>query len=153
MSLAETRDFVWDLRAARKSSFYWGDPVNLRATRKFTGHWSPYMHHTAYSTPSSPGTSPSGKNHTTWSEKLEHALQWRHNGHDAFSNHQPHDCLLSRLFRHRTKKTSKLRVTGLCAGNSPGTGEFPTQRASYAENVSIWWRHHVIFFTKIYDNL
>ena len=41
------------------------------------------------------------------------------------------------------KKTSKLRVTGLCAGNSPGTGEFPAQRASYAENVSIWWRHHV----------
>ena len=40
------------------------------------------------------------------------------------------------------KKTSKLRVTGLCAGNSPGTGEFPAQMASYAENVSIWWRHH-----------
>ena len=28
------------------------------------------------------------------------------------------------------------------AGNSPGTGEFPTQMASNAENVSIWWRHH-----------
>ena len=40
------------------------------------------------------------------------------------------------------KKTSKLRVTGLCAGNSPGTGEFPAQMASNAENVSIWWRHH-----------
>ena len=40
------------------------------------------------------------------------------------------------------KKTSKLRVTGLCAGNSPVTGEFPAQRASKAENVSIWWRHH-----------
>ena len=40
------------------------------------------------------------------------------------------------------KKTSKLRVTGLCVGNSPGTGEFPAQMASYAENVSIWWRHH-----------
>ena len=40
------------------------------------------------------------------------------------------------------KKTSKLRVTGLCEGNSPGTGEFPAQMASYAENVSIWWRHH-----------
>ena len=39
-------------------------------------------------------------------------------------------------------KTSKLRVTGLCVGNSPGTGEFPAQMASYAENVSIWWRHH-----------
>ena len=40
------------------------------------------------------------------------------------------------------KKTSKLRVTGLCEGDSPGTGEFPAQRASNAENVSIWWRHH-----------
>ena len=40
------------------------------------------------------------------------------------------------------KKTSKLRVNGLCAGNSPGTGEFPAQMASKAENVSIWWRHH-----------
>ena len=44
--------------------------------------------------------------------------------------------------RHRSKKTSKLRVTGLCAGNSPVTGEFPAQMASYAENLSIWWRHH-----------
>ena len=35
------------------------------------------------------------------------------------------------------KKTSKLRVTGLCEGDSPGTGEFPAQRASNAENVSI----------------
>ena len=42
------------------------------------------------------------------------------------------------------RKTSKLRVTGLCAGNSPGTGEFPAQMASYAENASIWWRHHVL---------
>ena len=69
-------------------------------------------------------------------------LQWRHNGHDSVSNHQPHDCLLNRLFRRRSKKTSKLRVTALCAGNSPGTGEFPSLMASYAENVSIWWRHH-----------
>ena len=53
-----------------------------------------------------------------------------------------HGCLLNRLFRRKSKKTSKLRVTGLCAGNSPGTGEFPAQMASYAENVSIWWRHH-----------
>ena len=65
-----------------------------------------------------------------------------HNGRDSVSNHQPHDCLLNRLFRRRSKKTSKLRVTSLCAVNSPGTGEFPTQMTSYAENVSIWWRHH-----------
>ena len=69
-------------------------------------------------------------------------LQWRHNGRDTVSNHLPHDCLLNRLFRRRSKKTSKLRVTGLCAGNSPGTGEFPAQMASNAENVCIWWRHH-----------
>ena len=70
------------------------------------------------------------------------ALRWRHNERDNVSNHQPHDCLLNRLIRPRSKKTSKLRVTGLCAGNSPGTGEFPAQMASNAENVSIWWRHH-----------
>ena len=40
------------------------------------------------------------------------------------------------------KKTPKLRVAGLCVGNSPVTGEFPTQMASNAGNVSIWWRHH-----------
>ena len=65
-----------------------------------------------------------------------------HNGRDSVSNHQPHDCLLNRLFRRRSKKASKLRVIGLCAGNSPLTGEFPAQMASNAENVSIWWRHH-----------
>ena len=48
------------------------------------------------------------------------------------------------LFSFRSKKSWKLRVTGLCAGNSPGTGEFPAQMASYAENVSIWWRHHAL---------
>ena len=74
---------------------------------------------------------------------LASTLKWRHNGRDSVSNHQPHDYLLNRLFRRRSKKTSKLRVTGLSAGNSPGTGEFPAQIASYAENISIWWRHHV----------
>ena len=69
-------------------------------------------------------------------------LQWRRNGRDGVSNYQPNDCLFNRLFRRRSKKTSKLRVTGLCVGNSPGTGEFPAQRASNAENDSIWWRHH-----------
>ena len=45
-------------------------------------------------------------------------LQWRHNDHGGVSNHQPHGGLLNRLYRRRSKKTSKLRVTGLCAGNS-----------------------------------
>ena len=77
-------------------------------------------------------------------------LQWGHDGHDGVSNHQPHHCLLNRLFGFRSKKTSKLRVTGLCVGNSPGTSEFPTQKASNAENVSIWWRHNDIRATHSY---
>ena len=39
------------------------------------------------------------------------------------------------------RKHQKLRVTGLCKENSPVTGEFPAQKVSNAENVSIWWRH------------
>ena len=70
-------------------------------------------------------------------------LQWRHNKHDSGSSHQLYDCLINRLFNAQIKETSKPRVTGLWAGNSPVTGEFPAQRASNAENVSIWWRHHV----------
>ena len=54
-------------------------------------------------------------------------LLWRHNGRDGVSNHQPNVCLVNRSVRHRSKKPSKLRVTGLCAGNSPVTA------ASHAE--------------------
>ena len=55
----------------------------------------------------------------------------------------------SRLFTEsfsqaQIKETSKLRVTGLCEGNSPMTGEFPAQTAINAVNVSIWWRHHTV---------
>ena len=46
--------------------------------------------------------------------------------------------------RRRYKKIPKLRVSGLCEGNSLVTGEFPAQRSSDVENVSIWWRHHVL---------
>ena len=59
------------------------------------------------------------------SVQLFPTLRCRQNGRDSVSNHQPHDCLITQI-----KKTSKLRVTGLCGGNSPGTGEFPAQMAS-----------------------
>ena len=72
------------------------------------------------------------------------SLQWRHNAYDGVSNHQPHHCLLNRLFTCRLKKTSELRVTGLCAGYSPGTGVFPAKMASNARNAFIWWCHHDI---------
>ena len=69
-------------------------------------------------------------------------LQYRHNERDGVSNNRCLDCSLDLLFRRRSKKTSKLRVTALCEGNSPVTGEFPAQRTSNAENISIWWRNH-----------
>ena len=69
-------------------------------------------------------------------------LQWRRNEHDGVWNHRYLDCLFNRLFRRRSKKTSKLLVTGLCEGNPHANSGFPSQRASNAENVSIWWRHH-----------
>ena len=40
------------------------------------------------------------------------------------------------------KENSKAPRHWLCAWNSPMTSEFPAQKASYTENVSIWWRHH-----------
>ena len=67
------------------------------------------------------------------------SLQWRQNEHNGVWNHQHHE----RLIRRRSKKTPKFRVTGLCEGNSPVTGDFLARRASNAESVSIWWRHHV----------
>ena len=56
---------------------------------------------------------------------VAYSLQWRHNECDGVSNHW-------------------LGVPCLCVGNSPETGEFPAEKASNAENVSIWWRHHVV---------
>ena len=52
-------------------------------------------------------------------------ITWRHNDHDGASNHQPHGCLLNRLFGRKSKKTSKLRVTGLCVGTSTGPANSP----------------------------
>ena len=75
-----------------------------------------------------------------------HTLLWRHNECSGISNHRRLNCLLNLLFRRRSKKTPKPHVTGICKGNSSVTGEFPAQKASNAENVSIWswWRYYEI---------
>ena len=72
--------------------------------------------------------------------KLPSSLHWRHNDHNDVSYHQSHVCLPNRLFRRRSKKTSKLRVTGLCVGNSPGPVNSPhkgpvTQKMSPFDGV------------------
>ena len=65
--------------------------------------------------------------------KPSYPLQRRHNERDGVSNYRSLDYLLKRLFRRRSKKTSKLHVAGLCEGNSQMTGEILAQRASNAE--------------------
>ena len=76
------------------------------------------------------------------------SLHWCHNDHDGVSNHQPHGCLLNRLFRRRSKKTSKLRVTGLWAGNSPGPVNSPhkgpvTRKMFPFDDVIMFGTHRV----------
>ena len=61
----------------------------------------------------------------------------------SLASQAPASRLFTQPFIHaQIKEKSKLRVAGLCVGNSPVTDEFPAQRASNAENVSIWWRRH-----------
>ena len=69
-------------------------------------------------------------------------LQWHHNERDDISNHRRLDGLLNRLFKPDQRKHQSSVSLAICEGNSPVTGEFPSQRASYAESVSIWWYHH-----------
>ena len=74
------------------------------------------------------------------------SLQWRHNDHDEVWNHQPHGCLLKRLFRRRSKKTSKLRVTGLWEGNSSGPVNSPhkgpvTRKMFPFDDVIMWCKY------------
>ena len=89
-----------------------------------------------------------------WFETLSRPL-WRHSNAIGNRTHY-NDVIMSEmtsqitslklLFRCKWKKTSTLRVTGLCDGNSPVNSEFPEQRASNVENVSIWWRHHDVAY-------
>ena len=69
-------------------------------------------------------------------------LQWSHNECNGVSNHRRLNFRPSRVFLRRSKRISRLRVTGLCEGNPSVTGGFPSERASNGESDSLWWRHH-----------
>ena len=70
-------------------------------------------------------------------------LQWRHNGQDGVSNHQPHDCLLNRLLSADLRKHESSPPLAFVQVIHRGPVNYPHKRASNAENVSIWWRHHI----------
>ena len=75
-----------------------------------------------------------------------YTLQRLHNGCNGISNHQPHHCLLNHIFKRRSKKASKLRITGLCEGNWLVTSQFPAHMAINTENVSIWQCRYVNYY-------
>ena len=100
------------------------------------------------------GTLSIGLLKTIFNWTFENNLQWNlykwcHIECNGVSNHLHLDCLLNHLFRSRPKKTSKLCITGLCEENALVAGEFPIQRVSNAENVSIWWCHHEKMYLKM----
>ena len=70
------------------------------------------------------------------------SLQWCHNGRGCSSNHQPNHCLLNRVLRRRSKKTSKLCVTGLVWGIHRWPVNYPHKGPATRKNAPIWWRHH-----------
>ena len=72
------------------------------------------------------------------------SLQLHHNERDGVSNHQPHDCLPFIQGVDPIKSQSSASL-----GDSPVTGEFPTQKASNAENVSIRLRHHGFYINRL----
>ena len=73
------------------------------------------------------------------------ALQWGHNERDGVSNHQPHDCLLNRLFRHRSKKTSSFASLAFVRGihrwpvNSPHKGPIKRKMFPFDDIIMVSW--------------
>ena len=62
-------------------------------------------------------------------------LQWRHNKCDGVSNHRRLDCLLNRLFRRRSKKSSKLLVKPL--SHQGGVLTATARRARKTQNAEV----------------
>ena len=72
-------------------------------------------------------------------------IQWRHNERDGVSNHQPHDCLFSRLFKAQTKENIKTPRTGLLEGihrwpvNSPHKGPVTRKMFPFDDVIMIYF--------------
>ena len=85
------------------------------------------------------------------SKHTSHTLQWRHNGRDSLSNHQPHDSLLNRWLRRRPEKTqssaSLAFVRGIHRVNSPHKGRVTWKILPFDDVIMIpagciWFRNH-----------
>ena len=81
--------------------------------------------------------------------------QWRHDERDGVSNRRRPDCLLNRLFRRRSRKTWKLRVTDLCEGNPLVSDGFPHKRTvtrkTFLFDGDIMSKHFLVTNTTSFD--
>ena len=77
-------------------------------------------------------------------------LQERHNERDSVSNHQPHDCLLNRLFKAQIKENIEAPRHWPLWEEFTGDRWIPRTKASSAENASIWWRHHASKYSYVW---
>ena len=73
--------------------------------------------------------------HSCLSQTWWLTLQWRHNERGGVSNNWHFDCLLNRLSKQRSKKTQKLRVTGLCEENSPHKGPITRKMFPFDDGI------------------
>ena len=76
-------------------------------------------------------------------QKIQTLLQWRHNGRDCVSYHQPYDCLLTQPFiQAQIKENIKApRHWPLC-GEFTGDRWIPRTNGQQWGKFSIGWRHH-----------
>ena len=80
--------------------------------------------------------------------RLDISLLWRHNGRDNVSNHQPHDCLLNRVFRCRSDQrkhrssASLAFVRGIHRGpvNSPHELSVTRKMFPFDDVIILWIR-------------
>ena len=86
---------------------------------------------------------------------FSYTLQWCQNERQGVSCHRRLDWLIKPLFRRRSKKISKLRITGLCEENPPGNSDssrkgpvtqkmFPFDGVVMTSDIS-WWRNDISF--------
>ena len=82
------------------------------------------------------------------------SLQWHHNGRNSVSNHQPHDWFLNRLFRRRSKETSKLRVNWPLWGDFTGDPWIPRTNGQLRGKcfhlmTSPWWPMDILIQSNV----
>ena len=91
--------------------------------------------------------------------KSTQTLEWRHNERDGVSNHQPHDCLLNRLFRRRCRKHQSSTSLAFMRGihhwpvNSPHKGPVTRNMFPFDDSISSVGDRHISYDCDIINDV